>query len=491
MGLSHLDDFEYLKTMNEYPINKNMLYAIKGFKTIYKEHEPMFGFEQEFFMINPDTNMPYGFVNINSKNNSSSYLYDFFDNIFGVLIGLFNKYVPISGKQGPYYCGIGNQYAFNRHFLEDTLNKALIMGLSITGMNYEVAPGQAEFQVCDTGIEACNQLHMMRYLLTRNGEDFNVNISFKSQLLDTSDFNNSGCHTNFSTKKMRIKMNDKKTDSTINTNININVSNNEDTSDLLDNSINKKLLGLNYIMSVCNSFDKDICNDKIDFEYVFGKDNTKRLDGENETSEWYDFSVGIGTRDTSVRIPIGVALSGFGYLEDRRPGSNVCPYTIANWLMTQVVQHDIMINRYYYYQDTNYDSLSSCDDENSCDNNRSNSEDSNTNTACPCNDINTSKKRKISNKSDNYTCSSNSPGINSNFSKCIETNIDDFYVQNMNSIQNESIDNINTNSNLINQIESMQSIKNKKNDSTFPYTIASMIFGKSSNNINNCNKKNE
>ena len=49
MGLSHLDDFEYLKTMNEYPINKNMLYAIKGFKTIYKDHEPMFSFEQEFY----------------------------------------------------------------------------------------------------------------------------------------------------------------------------------------------------------------------------------------------------------------------------------------------------------------------------------------------------------------------------------------------------------------------------------------------------------
>ena len=102
-----------------------------------------------------------------------------------------------------------------------------------------------------------------------------------------------------------------------NIDMNIKVSTNEDTNELLDNT-NEKLVGLNYIMSVCNSFDKDICNDKTDFEYVFGKDNTNRLDGENETSEWYDFRVGIGTRDTSVRIPIGVALSGFGYLRRQK-----------------------------------------------------------------------------------------------------------------------------------------------------------------------------
>ena len=54
----------------------------------------------------------------------------------------------------------------------------------------------------------------------------------------------------------------------------------------------------------------------------------------------------------------------------------------------------------------------------------------------------------------------------------------------MNSSQNNPTDNLNNSSNLINQIESMQSLKKRNNDNSFPYGFASMFFGRSNNNIN-------
>ena len=64
----------------------------------------------------------------------------------------------------------------------------------------------------------------------------------------------------------------------------------------------------------------------------YGKGNKDRMTGKHETSDYKKFSYGVGRRDVSVRINSCVAEEGFGYFEDRRPGSNCNPYVVASTL---------------------------------------------------------------------------------------------------------------------------------------------------------------
>ena len=59
---------------------------------------------------------------------------------------------------------------------------------------------------------------------------------------------------------------------------------------------------------------------------VYGANNHKRLTGLHETSSMDKFTWGIGTRNTSVRIPNVTRNNGCGYFEDRRPAANIDPY---------------------------------------------------------------------------------------------------------------------------------------------------------------------
>jgi len=63
---------------------------------------------------------------------------------------------------------------------------------------------------------------------------------------------------------------------------------------------------------------------------VYGDDNQKRLTGIHETSSCEKFSYGVGDRSASFRIPTTTnAANGKGYIEDRRPASNVDPYVVG------------------------------------------------------------------------------------------------------------------------------------------------------------------
>jgi glutamine synthetase len=133
---------------------------------------PWYGLEQEYFILDPETNRPIG--------------------------------MPIEGgKQGQYYCSVGTENAFCRNMVEEHFMICLRAGLNISGINAEVAPGQWEFQIGPClGISAGDQLWIARYLLHRVSEKYNLSITFEPKPVE-GDWNGSGCHTNFSTLSMR------------------------------------------------------------------------------------------------------------------------------------------------------------------------------------------------------------------------------------------------------------------------------------------------
>ena len=127
---------------------------------IFTEHiseKPWYGLEQEYFIINPKTNLPIGF---NGYSNDKDSL----------------EYTP---PQGQYYCSVGTNNAIGRKLADLHYTYCLKMGLKVSGINAEVAPGQWEFQIGPVeGIEAADQLLVARYVLIRLAEDFDLSITF-------------------------------------------------------------------------------------------------------------------------------------------------------------------------------------------------------------------------------------------------------------------------------------------------------------------------
>lgn len=198
--------------------------------------------------------------------------------------------------QGPYYCSVeagGNERV--QKYLQKALRLGLAMGLELTGANLEVAPGQGEFQVRAEGAQAADQLIAMRWVLAVLLAKDGLVADYRPKPLG-SDWNGSGLHTNISTLSMRTA------------------------------GATAGLTEIHQLLSVFRARHAD-------HMVAYGEGNRERLTGIHETSSYDAFTVGVGSRSASIRIPTEVEKNGFGYFEDRRPAANADPYRITYEIM--------------------------------------------------------------------------------------------------------------------------------------------------------------
>ena len=76
---------------------------------------------------------------------------------------------------------------------------------------------------------------------------------------------------------------------------------------------------------------------------VYG-DNSKRLTGNFETSKKDEFTYGVGNRAASVRIPTFTAFHKKGYIEDRRPASDIDPYLACAMVLDATLLEESQIS---------------------------------------------------------------------------------------------------------------------------------------------------
>jgi len=156
-----------------------------------------------------------------------------------------------------------------RTVAKEHLAACLEAGIKMSGFKSGYAPRQWEFQVgpC-VGIEASDHLVLARFLLERIAEKHDVVISY--------DPTKNGCYTNFSTRTSR------------------------------------EAGGIEEIYKYMERLAKTHSNGFISKNFV------------NE-----HFSVGVGTINTSIRIPKQTFADKCGYFEDRRPTANMDPYLVT------------------------------------------------------------------------------------------------------------------------------------------------------------------
>lgn len=149
-------------------------HSTNGRSTINDDDDDFwFGFEQEYFLWDPETNLPLGFPRDQTP-------------------------------QGQFYCSVGAKNAFGRDIIEAHLDMCLEAGLNVEGINAEVAAGQWEYQIFAKGAkDAGDQIWVSRYLAERNAEKYGFAIDWHPKPLGDTDWNGSGMHANFSDGRMR------------------------------------------------------------------------------------------------------------------------------------------------------------------------------------------------------------------------------------------------------------------------------------------------
>lgn len=133
-----------------------------------------FGFEQEYFIMDGQTDLPLGFP---------------------------KRGFPY--PQGQYYCSVGGRFTFGREVVERHMDQCIAAGINIEGINQEVAPGQWEFQCFAKGAKkAGDEIWIARYLLNRITESYGYYIDLHPKPVK-GDWNGSGMHANFSNSALR------------------------------------------------------------------------------------------------------------------------------------------------------------------------------------------------------------------------------------------------------------------------------------------------
>jgi len=248
-----------LTDMTPHPTNTRR--ALAKVVETYRDQEPWFGIEQEYTMFRG--NRPLGFPESGG----------------------------FPGAQGPYYCGVGADDIYGRPLAEAHLDACLKAGLSISGINAEVMPGQWEYQVGPLGpLEVSDQLWLARWIMNRIGEEYDISVTLDPKPV-RGDWNGAGAHTNFSTKGMRSSY-----DAVVKA---------------------AEALGTNVAEHVSN----------------YGYRIEARLTGQHETAPLNEFNFGVSDRGASVRIPWQVEKDQKGYIEDRRPNANCDPYTVTRLIV--------------------------------------------------------------------------------------------------------------------------------------------------------------
>lgn len=268
-------------------LKNSYYYFVSKFKERIESSGLKLGFEQEFFIYDNRTKLLYK-----------------------------DKKLKEEMKE-QYYCSVGSSgNGYIEDFVKEIYERACTLGVHCTGWNLEVCPAQGEIQVCTTAIQACHDLTFLRYLIWDTLKKYDLYPNLHPKPLGPS-WNGSGLHTNISTHKTM--------DST--------------STEIIETwreegqIVKKGYLEIEKLIRLFRNSHKTHIAD-------YGKHNELRLTGIHETSSMDIFSSGVGSRSTSVRIPINTHQKGYGYFEDRRPAANADPYRVCLRIWNTIMEDE-------------------------------------------------------------------------------------------------------------------------------------------------------